>query len=108
MAEVGVRIPYEKEERFEHYRFVYHTQEVPLQVFKDYTVASRDYWIIALIGAGVLLLITITCCICVKKIVPIISRLFQGNALVEETKEDKEFDVIPPSSDRNKATANNL
>ncbi len=81
---------------------------MPLQVFKDYTVASKDIWIVALIGAGVLLLITITCCICIKKIVPIISRLFQGNALVEENKEDREFDVIPPSSDRNKATANNL
>ena len=103
-----MKLPNEKEERFEHYRFIYHTQEVPLQVFKDYNVASRDYWIIALISTVVLLLITVTCCICIKKIVPIISRLLQGNALVEENKEDKEFDVIPPSSDRNKATTNNL
>ncbi len=103
-----MKLPNEKEERFEHYRFIYHTQEVPLQVFKDYTVASRDYWIIALIGTVVLLLITLTCCICIKKIVPIISRLLQGNALVEENKEDKDFDVIPPSSDRNKANTNNL
>lgn len=77
-----IKLPNVLEERFEHYRFVYPTQEVPLQVFKDYTVANKDIWIIVLIGAGAVFLLALTCCICVKKVAPIISRLRSGNDMV--------------------------
>lgn len=60
----------------------------------------------ALVGAGVILFLALTCWVCVKKVAPIISRLKQGNVMVEENKEEKEFDVIPASSDRNKVNNN--
>lgn len=39
---------------------------------------------------------------------PIISRFRQGNVMIEEKKDEKEFDVIPASSDRNEVVRDNL
>lgn len=61
-----------------------------------------------MIIAGVVFLVSLTCLVCVKKVMPIISRLRQGNVMIEEKKDEKEFDVIPASSDRNEVVRDNL
>ncbi len=63
---------------------------------------------IALIGSSAILLVILAIYVCVKKIIPLLSRLRQGNNLVEESKEEKEFDIIPASSDRNQLEQNNF
>ena len=58
-------------------------QEIPLQLFKDYAVASKDIWIVVALGAGILLFFSLTILICVTKVVPICIRMKGGNQMVE-------------------------
>ena len=53
-------------------------------------------------AATALLLFSVTVLICIRKICPMIQKLRDGNMMVEEAQDGgREFDVVPPSSDRN-------
>ena len=71
-------------------------------------MGKDDFWLVLMLGTAAFLLFSATLYVCVRKVAPLVNRLKQGNALVEETREDKEFDVVPMSSDRNQIQGNNI
>ena len=89
------------EDEYEHYHFIYSRQQLPRDAFKQGRWEQFPYhWLILLvlaITAAFFLIVFIF----LRKVVPMMARLKQGNTMVEEQPEPQDDLAVPPSSDRN-------
>ena len=109
VADLTLRPPEDKEDEEEHYRFVYFSQQVPSDVFRQNKLENMQIGLLILLAlvsvAGVILVAFVF----IKWVVPAIG-LLKNRMLVEERDEDPKDQSIPvpPSSDRNQIGRNDL
>lgn len=93
----------------EHYRFVYFSQQVPADVFRQSKLENMQIGLLIVLAlvsvAGVILVAFVF----VKWVVPAIGLLKNRIMLTEEKEDEKDKSIpVPPSSDRNQIGSNNL